>query len=270
MLAAEPQGLFATIESGLRLFRATVVAVLPAAALTGSINAAVMTGFGAAASGLDELTPGPELTAATQGLLIWLPAVYAAGLFGVATVAYGIVMRARGIPVATGAAISRGLALTLPLTLVAVGYLCLITVGLFALVIPGVLIAVSAILFPYVSVVEDRSPWGALYRSHELIWPRQWLHTAAIVSIIGLITLVASSVLSLLLLPVLLLADPQAPWAPLSLLANFIANWGALTLLLPLSTALFIALYQDLKLRREAVTSLDESATGQGGDRFDA
>ncbi|MEM1436316.1 MAG: hypothetical protein AAGG11_19855 [Pseudomonadota bacterium] len=270
MLAAEPQGIIATIESGLRLFRATLAGVLPAAVLTGSLNAAVMTGFTAAAQGLEGLEQGPELTAATQDLLIWLPLIYGAGLFAVATVAYAVTMRARGIEVGTQAALSRGLTLTLPLTIVAIGYLSLLTVGLFALVVPGVLIAVSAILFPYVPVFEDRSPWGALYRSHELIWPRQWLRTAAVVVVIGVITLAASSLLSLLLLPVLMLADPQAPWAALSLAANFLANWVALALLLPLSSALFITLYQDLKLRQEAAAREDRAASNQASDSFDA
>ena len=270
MLAAEPQGVFATIESGLRLFRATLRGALPTAVLTGSLNAAAMTGFTAAAGGLEALEPGPELTAAAQELLIWLPLIYGAGLFAVASVAYAVTLQARGIAVSTPAALSRGFALTLPLTIVAIGYLCLITVGLFALVIPGILIAVSAMLFPYVPVFEDRSPWGALYRSHELIWPRQWLHTATIVSVIGVITLAASSLLSLLLLPVLLLADPEAPWAPLSLIANFLANWAALAVLLPLSSALFIALYQDLKLRRDAAVRGDRVESNERTDSFDA
>lgn len=263
MFATEPETVSGVQKRGLALYLQLLPALLPIAVPVGLVYAPAGMLFTALASDLPPLQPNEPLSAEATNLMTWLPLFYLAMFFGYTAVAYRQVMLMRGVPAGLGACVVRGLTLMVPLTISAFGYLALTVAGLFAFLAPGILVAVSMAFFSYVPLMEDRSPWSALYRSHELVWGRHWWRAAVHLVLILAATIIASSLLGLLLLPIEWLADPEDPWATGTLLASFVASWASASLVVPLSTSLFITVYQDLWLRTRPPSV-------EGADRLEA
>jgi hypothetical protein len=120
--------------------------------------------------------------------------------------------------------------------------------GLFLFFVPGMIFSVSLLLSYVALLLENRSPFAAIGRSHRLIWGNWW-RVFAIVSIAMTIWMVFYFVAAMI-------AGAAAVFGSGDFAFRiFIVNLFAGVLLnivtIPMFTTTFLAIYWDVKLRKE-------------------
>jgi hypothetical protein len=119
------------------------------------------------------------------------------------------------------------------------------------LIIPGLIVMVSLMLSTNLVMFEGKGPVAALTGSHKLVWGNWW-RTAAILTVGSILVMVIYMAVALvigLITPFigLALADIVVYSTITGLLVGVFMN----LLVMPFFSALLIALYWDLKLRKE-------------------
>jgi hypothetical protein len=122
-----------------------------------------------------------------------------------------------------------------------------LVLGLVLLVIPGIIVAITLSLVWCGVVLENLGPVNALKRSHHLVWPGEWWRTFVIVSVPMVILFTA---ILALYIPLEFIKDLVRSNTVMSVIQN-IGEVIIYTLTTPMLYAVLIALYHDLKLRRE-------------------
>lgn len=130
-------------------------------------------------------------------------------------------------------------------------YAFAVTIGLILLVIPGLILMVSLMLATNLAMIEGKGPIGALSGSHRLVWGHWW-RTSAILTVGFIVLMVIYMALAFvfgLTLPFLgLNAEDVVMVTQVTTLAiAIVVN----VLVMPFYTAMLIAVYWDLKLRKE-------------------
>lgn len=138
-----------------------------------------------------------------------------------------------------------------PLIIVAtILYMLAVVVGLIVIV-PGIIFGLSLVMFMTLMLFERKGPIDALVGSHKLVWGNWW-RTAAVLTvafILLMVLYVAVGIVAGIVTPFVgmasgdILVVSMAVQSVLGAAINVIAT--------PFSTALMIALYWDLKLRKE-------------------
>lgn len=266
MFASQPQQPTEVFAAGLRLFRATLPALLPLAAIV-SLPQAI------SASYVESLAPGPGVEDDPEQLALYvnqlfriIPVLYFTMMLNFTAVALAQTSTAREQPTTLPGILAEAVRLSLPLTLLALAYVALVSIGLLALVLPGIILVVNLALFIYTPIMEQRSPWSGLGRSHALVWSQHWWRTATVLSLTVMLGLLLSALLQLLAgggtPDVLPGSQGESSW----LSPRTLVSWAVLTFFTPLSTAIMLAQYQDLLLREGAAdTPKTPPASGAGG-----
>lgn len=258
MFPSEPLAIGGVLDRGIGLYRATFTQTIKLAALAAIPYVIATAIMGYAGS---SIVPGQELDAIegpTTLLLIALPFVYLGLFFLSGAVGHRLVALARSEPVSTSADMLFGLKVMFPLTVVAVLYVILLSLGLLLLVIPGFIIMVTMSLFLAVPIMEqDRSAWSSLWRSHALVWRGNYWRTATVIAVMSIIGLVVSVGLYLVIGAV---SFAQASTEEVNLFyvgADALANLALTALIMPFSLSMMLMLYNDIVLRKEG-TDLEE------------
>lgn len=145
-------------------------------------------------------------------------------------------------------ALRRGWELFLPMFLTTLLYGACVMLGLMLLIVPGLILMVSLMLYSNALVIDNTGALAGLKLSHRLVWGHWW-RTSTVLS--------APMMMFLLLLILLyaLLGVAEALWPALS---EFPFDFPGLlidvmiyALVFPLFYAVSIVQYHDLKLRRE-------------------
>jgi len=133
-------------------------------------------------------------------------------------------------------------------------YLCYgiaVLIGLLLLIVPGLYLMVTFAFAPFAAVIERKGPVESLFYSRDLV-RGHWWRTAGLVTVIGIILVAVTMLLSivstvpLLMNPDMILDPGIFPWYVDYLVSPLLS--GVFT---PLWIALFLAVFQDLKLRHE-------------------
>ncbi|HMN46419.1 MAG TPA: hypothetical protein PKE27_17710 [Povalibacter sp.] len=126
-----------------------------------------------------------------------------------------------------------------------------LAVGLVLLVIPGLILMVSLMLCFNLVLFEDKGPIAALTGSHNLVWGNWWRTTAVLTVglIIVMVIYVAVGVVLGVAIPLIGLGagDPLM----VGLISGVIIGVLASVVLTPFYVSMGIALYWDLKMRKE-------------------
>lgn len=254
MLPTQPLAVGGILDAGIKLFRSTffctlgiaLVAAIPYAAasgylsyLTNQLGAVVETG-----AGLETNVLGP--------LLVSVPIIYLTLVFAMNGIIHRQLSIVRDEPQSLAADVGTALKLLLPVLVAFLTYTLCAMLGSLLLLVPGLILMISMVLFPLVPQMEDRSGWSGAFRSHQLIWGGNWWRAAVVLTVVGLLGLVFAIVLGLVL-GVAIVAGSMVPtemtW-PLTLL-EAVVNSLTLALTLPLAMACYIVLYNDCLLRKE-------------------
>ena len=131
-------------------------------------------------------------------------------------------------------------------------YFLVVAIGLLLLVIPGIYLIVALAFSFIIPVVEWKGVTSSLQYSRELV-RGHWWRTAALVTIISIVVGVLYALYGVIVgvAVALNVGGPSAPGQLLPWYVDVIVNPLMAGFVGPLSYALFMAVYTDLKLRRE-------------------
>jgi hypothetical protein len=148
-----------------------------------------------------------------------------------------------------GTALQKALGRALPLMLMMILFAIALAVGLVLLIIPGLILMVSLMFGMLLVVFEGQGPVAALTGSHRLVWGNWW-RTAAILTV-GFI------IISVFYFAAGLVVGLAVPLFGIENISIFGLITGLLIAVLmsvvitPFYVALLIAVYWDLKLRKQ-------------------
>lgn len=234
------------LDKGFGLFKAGFASVWGFAllgAVSGipfySVNSAVTAAGPEAVLGM----LGPQLITLLLNLLVTL--------FTLAAISLRLDAIAHGRSLTIGQTVTIAVSRALPLLGTAIVYCVCVVIGMVLLVIPGVWITIAWIYGLYAVVLDRKGPIEGLGYSYALV-RGHWWRTAAAVTIIGIIV----GVLYVLLAVVfgVLIAVGTFAATDAEGLIVILEIWILPLLqivLLPLSYAMFVALYNDARLRHE-------------------
>jgi len=248
-----PQSIGGVLDNGFKLFKASfkdvfalafvgaVISGLPNVYMTRSLVAT-----------MPDPTPVPEA----------ISRIFGAEFFGlmalmmVITIVVFAAIVARMGAVATGTecsiAESLGLALRrFPALFVAgILYSLLVGIGMFLLVIPGIILAVSLYGTMYLVIIDRLGPIAAIKQSHKLVWG-DWWRTATILTVALIIGMAVFVLVGIVAGVVAASADAATPIPLTPLWYDLLLGPAVAAVVTPLLYAMPLVMLQDLKLRRE-------------------
>jgi hypothetical protein len=237
-----PQSIGGVLDSGFKLYReslsqAYLLAVV-AALVTAPAN--LMQPY-FVRNGVSGLIGAP-------GLLIIAIALAAAVVYGALIARIDAV--ARGAPLSLGAALSVGLQRLAAMILSGFVVIIVVVIGLCLLIIPGLILMIWLVFAPFAVVILRRGPIQSLSYSYAIV-RGHWWRTAALLTIIGIVLMVVYLLFGVGV-SIALISDPvaaaagQVPWY-----VSLIVGPALAALIGPLTYALMLAIFYDLRLRHE-------------------
>jgi len=125
-----------------------------------------------------------------------------------------------------------------------------VMIGMILLIVPGLILAISLILSFNLLLFEGLGPVAALTGSHKLVWGNWW-RTFAVLSVGFVIIFVIYLALGLLLGIVIPFMGVASDPIMFGLVSGIVIGTLASVVMTPFYVSMAIALYWDLKLRRE-------------------
>ncbi len=251
-LPTEPGSIGHTLDAGFKLYFVSFKRVLPLtilAALSVSVPVVVLVIALPIFIVEGEISGGGTIAAFIVGFLsvmilyIWF---YLALLCRIGGVAY-----AQNLSI--GVCMSTALRRVVPVLLATILFSLAVIGGFIAFMIPGLILWVSMIFYSLCIVLEGDGIFESLRHSHRLVWGNWWR-----TSVLGSVVFVVYYVIYLAIqVPFIIFnqmvfdseigATPGAGQAVLSMVGDIVA----MVITLPLMTSVMVALFHDLKLRKE-------------------
>lgn len=243
-LAEQPQSIGQVLDSGFKLYRSSFKSILPLAALSGIATSAPTV--------IQALSSNPDLPADDGMGLIASIAFIVFMLFSflvMVALVDGMKRFMETGSIALGAAFQVGLKRFLPVVFAMFLYGIACMVGIVLLIVPGVIISLSASLFIYAMVFDGLGPIASLKRSHKLVWGHWW-RTATVITVpvIIYIVLFLGAGIVLGVAGVMGMVDMDGT---LALLFQAAFQAVVTTLISPVLYAIGIVQFSDLKLRKD-------------------
>jgi len=253
---SQPQSIGGVLDTTFQLYKASLVKMIPMMLLTIVAISPVYIYYAYVFTQIQG-NPNPAATLAamgpTAGYWIAMGITWLASQLMVAASA----VKMNAIGAGNDASVAQSLQAALPrlpsLLIASLLYPVVVVLSFFLLVVPCIILSVSLLLFVATCVFDGKGPIGSLTASHRLVWGNWW-RTAAILTV-GFILLIV------LYLVVTLVVGVFAPFAGIAAGAENAIVFGVaiaivIGLLLylfvtPFYYALMLAIYWDLKLRKE-------------------
>ena len=237
-----PRSIGGVLDSGFRLYRES----LPQAYLLAAIAALVT----APANLLQ-----PYLVTAGITGVVGAPGLVILAVVLAAVIAYGALIGridavARGAPLPLGQALLLGVKRMGSMILCGLVTIIVVIVGLCLFIIPGFIFMIWFLFAPFAVVIGQRGPIESLSYSYAIV-RGHWWRTAALLTIIGIVVMVAYLLFGIGV-SIAVISDPvaaqtgQVPWYVTLLVGPALA-----ALIGPLTYALMLAIFYDLRLRHE-------------------
>jgi hypothetical protein len=251
----QPQGIGGVLDTTFQLYKASIGVVWPLSllmALIGSVptlyllfNDAAVPGVGASVGEiLMDLVSDPVRVALALGTMV-LTLLFMGAIY-VKQYAVGVSEEC-----SFGQAISASLARLGSLVLMTVLFFVALAVGLVLLLVPGFILMVSLMLCTNLVLFEGKGAMAALLGSHKLIWGNWWRSAAMLTVVFILVMVVFAAVGAVIgVLAPLMSWNVEDP-GTFGLITELVFNAVSNLLFTPFFTAALIALYWDLKLRKE-------------------
>jgi hypothetical protein len=240
------------LDTTFQLYKASVMPVLPLCillAIATTPPSIYMLMQGGAASATDPMAMLSAMFSLTY-LLIYLVSV-AATLWAMGAIYLRMGAIGADGDLANGAALQMSLGRVPHLFAAAILFAIALVIGLALLIVPGLILMVSLLLCFNLVMQENKGPVDALTGSHKLVWGNWW-RTAAVLTVGFIIVLVLYVVVGMIvgvLMP--LFGATVDDVLVTSMLTNLVVGALLSLLLTPFYAAMVIALYWDLKLRKE-------------------
>jgi hypothetical protein len=247
----QPQSIGGVLDTTFQLYKASLGRVW-ALCIIGALGGLLSTIYELVALGeFDPTDPGAaaELIMDPGYLLVLLVAIVLS-LWSFGAIYLRMNAVGTGTPMTLGSALGAAFRRVPMLMVLGILFMIAIVVGWLLLVVPGVILTVSLILCFNLLLVDGKGPVAALTGSHHLVWGNWW-RTAAVLTIGFVVVIVIYSAVGLLVgfaMPTIMRAeDPVVMGAVIGLMVGILGT----LVITPFYTAMVIALYWDLKLRKE-------------------
>ena len=254
----QPQGIGGVLDTAFQLYKSSLAGVWPISLLlaivgmpptlywmfsgqplpdAGSIGANV--GFN---MGFDPADPVGSIIGLVSGILtMWtMSALY-------------LKQRAVGVDeqLSVGDSLKQALTRLGPLLGASILFVLAVLVGLILLIVPGLILMVSLMMYMALLLFENKGAVDSLTGSHKLVWGNYWRSSAilTVALILVIVIFVALGVVAVIVAPFAGLAMTDI--VMVGLVSELVFNAAFNLLLMPFFTAVMIALYWDLKLRKE-------------------
>lgn len=248
----QPQGIGGVLDTAFQLYKATLAVVWPLALLVGVLSLApfVYVMF----TGMPAFDPTgatvPDMSVFTNlmiaGLLSMVLSTWGTSALFLKQEAHGT-----GSDMTTGSALQTALQRLPGLIVAIILYMVAVGVGLVLLIVPGLILMLTLLMYMAVMLFEQKGPIEGLAGSHRLVWGNWW-RTCAILTLTGILMMVIYLAVAFvlgLLSPFVGMALGNALLVSMGvqLLSQAVMN----VLVMPFTCAVFIAIYWDLKLRKQ-------------------
>jgi hypothetical protein len=244
-LPRQPGSIGQVLDAAVMLFKSSFLYVLPFTIVGGGV-ALVPNAF---LLFYDPVQDTAALGQLLRGGLYWtvfFASVIVAVLFTAAGMARAESV-AQGNPISVGAALAIGLRRFPVVVLSLLCFVVAVCVGFVLLVIPGMILMVSLILYTPAIVVDRKGIIEALTYSHSLVWGNWWR-----TSVLFTVGLVVVYVLFIIIAAALgMLSEILGLERTTLMLLQFITNGLVALVTTPFANALLLEIYRDLKLRKE-------------------
>jgi hypothetical protein len=248
ILPRRPGSIGQVLDAAVLLFKTSFTAVLPfsvvAALLALAPNIVLLLALpasGAGATGATLLMGRDVVYWCVVGVAICLNVlIYAALMVRAESIA-------RGARVTIGWSVAFALRRFLVLLLALICFCIVLAIGFILLVIPGLILLISMILYSTAIVLDGKGSTESLSYSHSLVWGNWW-RTSALLTVGGIVIYVMFIIVDIgvVFAAQILALDPTTQF-----LVMFVSNAFVTLLTTPFFNALMLEIYRDLKLRKE-------------------
>ena len=251
----QPSGIGRVLDSGFKLFVASLKPVLLLIVVTAVINIIMQYAMFQIMMPAQQFTTQENITQHMAGIWPQLLGVSII-MWVVSIILYNAILSRVG-DVATGGngelydSLIVGIRKALPVFIAAILYTLAISVGFVLLIIPGLILMITLLFFQVLIVVDDEGIIASLKHSHNLVWGNYWRTTAVILVpffiIYALIMVVAfaAGFFGAISTPELVDGQMQMSFGVFDILMASVS-----VLMVPLLDAVFVAHVNDLKLRK--------------------
>ncbi|MBL8266220.1 hypothetical protein [Steroidobacter sp.] len=253
---SQPQGIGGVLDTAFQLYKSSLAVVWPISLLLAIVGAppTLYSIFSrpevAQPASVDELLNmvlGPSDPMATA--IAWISGLLSLWVMS----ALYLKQRAAGMDaeMSVGAALKVAARRLGPMVLATFLALLAVVIGIALLLVPGLILLVTLMMYMLLLLFEDKSAVESLTASHNLVWGNWW-RSSAILTVALILVLVIFAAIGFV-------AVIAAPFADLAvgdivvaaMIGELVFNLAFNVLLMPFFTAVMIALYWDLKLRKE-------------------
>lgn len=249
----QPQGIGGVLDTSFQLYKSSLGSVWPITlmlAIFGTVPSLYMMMTGGLINGAGDAR---DMMALMTDPLYWATSLVSMALTLWAMGALYLKQRAIAVEdeMSIGAALQTSLQRVLPLLFMVLLLILAIGVGLVLLIIPGLILMVSLILGTNLIMFEEKGPIDALKGSHKLVWGNWW-RTAAILTVGSILVMVIYMAVALVIGIVAPILGLGVGYMVLyALISGLLMGVFMNLLVTPFFSALLIATYWDLKLRKE-------------------
>jgi hypothetical protein len=238
-----PQSIGGVLDSGFKLYRESLSHSYLLAAIAALVTAPVNFFIEpyVARTGMSGLI-------GTSGLLV--VAIVVVNVVVYAALIARIDAVARGGSLSLGEALSLGVQRMGTMLLSGLMFSIVVVIGLCLVIIPGLIVMIWLVFAPFAVVIERRGAFESLSYSRAIV-RGHWWRTALLLTIIGIVLMVVYSIV-VVGVSIAVISDPvaasqgQVPWYVTLIVGPVLS-----AVIAPLTYALTLAIYYDLRLRHE-------------------
>jgi hypothetical protein len=249
----QPQGVGGVLDTAFHLFKSSFPTVWPISLLLALVNVVPLAYLILAGPSLDLGSLGGNPFAVYENPMTLILSLVCGVLSMWVLSALFLKQRAIGTDqeLSTAAAFQTALPRVVPIVIASIMFGLAVMLGVLLLIVPGVILAISLFLYMVVLLFDDKSAFESLSGSHKLVWGNWWRSCAVltVLSILMFVILFTLGFVGALVLPFAGFAVSDA--FMIAMVIQAITNVAFYVFLGPFGTAALIALYWDLKLRKE-------------------
>jgi hypothetical protein len=235
----QPQSIGGVLDTTFQLYKASVVKLIPLSLLA-AVAASPPTIYMFVKGGGNLADPYAMLNMfGSPGYWLAFLASWIGSLWMMSTAYLKVGAIGAGSDLGLGAALQKALTRLPAILLMTILFSIALMLGFMLLIIPCFILMVSLALCFTTALFEDKGPVSALSESHRLVWGNWW-RTTAVSLVLGVLT------------PLLVLGGGDAGTVLLiTMISSLLLGVLVSLLVTPLYIALLLAIYWDLKLRKD-------------------
>jgi hypothetical protein len=250
----QPQSIGGVLDTTFQLYKASVVKLIPLSLLA-AVAASPPTIYMFVKGGGNLADPYAMLNMfGSPGYWLAFLASWIGSLWMMSTAYLKVGAIGAGSDLGLGAALQKALTRLPAILLMTILFSIALMLGFMLLIIPCFILMVSLALCFTTALFEDKGPVSALSESHRLVWGNWWRTTAILTVgfIVVLVIYLAVSLVLGVLTPLLVLGGGDAGTVLLiTMISSLLLGVLVSLLVTPLYIALLLAIYWDLKLRKD-------------------